>query len=221
MWMMALGVSCGCGIVLSALTARDHWTMKNYCCHYAAMVVGILLLGWATREAVKEQLLPHPLATCIAVALPTGLCYGLYIAGLWAFFLGKAGQMVMGDDALRVRPTYDQAEAAEKARDFETAAALYREAIKADDSDPTPRRRLAEILLRQGQAEAAIQALRGAANCCVDVEAKAITIFRLVEVLLSQRKDKAAAIEELRKLASAHPGTPYAENAQSRIEALS
>lgn len=221
MALAVLGISCSFGLLLSYLTWRDDPIMERTPWQLGTATIGLGLMVCSLVAALAEDLLGNSLATCIAVSLPMGVCYAYYSAGLVGHIVARISASAMSDGQVAVKPTFDRAEAAERTGELETAAELYREAIEADGSDPVPVRRLAEVLLRQEEVDEAMAGLRRAARLCEDVEAKALTVFRIAEVITSAKGDKAAAITELRKFASEHAGTTYASNAMARVQALS
>jgi len=126
---------------------------------------------------------------------------------------------MMGDDRPAELYSFDKADVAEKQRDYQTARALYLEAIAQMPRRPEPRIRLAQLLVRLRRYEDAAEQLRTALGLVEGVEARARHAFRLAEVQVMAGQ-KEAAIKTLHQVEADAANTKYAEYARERLADL-
>lgn len=131
--------------------------------------------------------------------------------------LTAVGRSALSDGDIKVRKTYDKADGAATRGDFALAAALYREEIADDPKDAEARRRLAEVLLRQGEPEQAVEELRKAMALFSEPHEQCTVIFRLAEVLREELKDDEAAAELYRNVLRQCPKGRHADYARERL----
>ena len=157
---------------------------------------------------------------------PVTICTFLVLAACSMFFLAHvvgmpvANLLVGTASAIKLRRTYDQAEAAEARRDYAGAERLYLEAIPEDEKDPEPLRRLADLYVKMERWDEASTFLRRAVDLTHDIEAKFMLIFQLADMLDEDLTNPAAALAELERLARDHPHARGIEYVTPRIESL-
>ena len=136
------------------------------------------------------------------------------------FFWG--GQFVRGlsgaDEPVRFAKTYTAAEKAVADGNFKRAIMLYRRELERDPGDLEAARRLAEVLLRDGQVDKAIGELRLAATKAEDPEDEVDLILWVSDLLLNKKLDFETALADLDILRNKLKGTPAGERAQKRFQ---
>ncbi|MCP3886651.1 MAG: tetratricopeptide repeat protein [Propionibacteriaceae bacterium] len=150
-------------------------------------------------------------AIIIACNMPAILC-------LVSSNLTKLARFATSDDNLVVRKQYCQAAGAEARNDLDEAARLYREEIRNDPEDAEVHRHLAEVLLKQGQSDGALDQFHMAIAMFEEKRDRAATMFRLGEVLEDELNKPNAAREVFDKIIRECPGTPFATHARKRWE---
>jgi hypothetical protein len=138
--------------------------------------------------------------------IPCGLFWGASYAYFFATFVVRLRTWGMGDADLKVVPTFDQAEAAERRKDFQGALALYQDAAKRHPENAEIRRRLGEAYLRVGDEDHGVMELRAAMGLVEDPEKKMTVAFRVVDILVERKKDVFNAELILQSLEKDHPG---------------
>ena len=159
---------------------------------------------------------PH----AVFAVLPAGLIWGGSFAYFFASLIMRLRTWGLGDHKLRVEPTFDQAEAAEKRGDLRTAVELYTQAARANPEHAETRRRLGEAYLKAGDADQAIMELRAAMGLVTDAEKKMTVAFRVTDLLVERKRDVFNAEMILRSLEKDHAGTRVADLARARRERL-
>lgn len=194
--------------------------------YVAGLIGGLLLGGWATagsfgaaREAGGAMAAAGTALGGAWALLLGGLLHAGFVAKSVAELIGEMGRRGRGDHQLVVKKTFDQAEAAEKKRDWGTAERLYREEADKDPADGDVRARLAEVLHKQGRTEEAARVLAEAIPLIDEPEKKAPLAFRLSEIhVKAGQKDSAKAV--LQSAVEALAGTRYEAFARKRLEGL-
>lgn len=157
----------------------------------------------------------------------TGLVFAPGVC-FYTWFLAHAiGQLVMagkneamGDTGLQVAPTYHQAEAAEKRRDFAEAERLYLLAVAERPADTEAKRRIAELHVLRGDLEAAARAYRALISDTPDPEEASLLVFRLSDLLSGRMGRREEALALLQGFERRHPQSKAAAYARERAGRL-
>ena len=227
--IMAMGIVIAVSCLWSGLTCWNPALVKNDFFRYAGMLgilAGWIMLGSAAAGRIFGS---SPGGSLGAIGSSLGLAVMFLIVGLcslpWLpfilrvieFYVERGAVVAMSDHRLRIRPTYSKAEAAEAQKNFEGAAVAYREIIAEHPKDPEPRRRLAEVAAREGDAETATRAMAEALRLTGDVGEKYMLVIRLAELHADLARDIPAAIRALESVLQAHPKHPSGDFARQRL----
>ena len=139
-----------------------------------------------------------------------GIPFVSYMVGEW---FDHAARSLTGEASMKVRPSYDLAEKAEREGRIDDALRLYRE--QTSGTDPEPWRRMGELLLSKGDREAAIDAFRAALAKIQEPEPYATLAFRISD--LETRPDEARRL--LEDVARRFPGSRFESHARGRLAA--
>jgi hypothetical protein len=131
--------------------------------------------------------------------------------------VGRVGRGALGLDQIVLRKSYDKAEGAESRGDLAEAERLYRQELEADPEDAEARRRLAELLVRQGRPQEAVPEFEAVVEQVEDREKRYGTAFRLAEVLGDELGRKREAEELYRRIVEEDPRGRHAQYARSRL----
>lgn len=172
--------------------------------------------------AVSSQGTPVPMGFLFgfiksAIAL---FCSGYVFVCIVRFYVETWSTMLMGDHRLRVPKTYDRAEAAEKAMDYELAASLYKSDLQDDPADGEAYRRLAEIYVKMSDFHAALTNFQNALNCTLERDRRCAVLMRLADLYAGYLGDIDAAADQLQTILHQYPGSKHAGYAHARLEAL-
>jgi tetratricopeptide (TPR) repeat protein len=193
-----------CWITLRTEHLRDDGRFHSAVLVYLVLAGGLLNfamgLGWQSVIAV----------------LPAGFMYGIPLGYFFAVWVMRLRMMAVGDHKLKVEPTFDQAEAAEKRGDMEAALRLYRAAAMGQPGHAETRRRLGEAYLKAGDADQAIAELRAALGLIEDPEKKMTLAFRVTDLLVEKKQDTFNAGLILNELERDYAGTRVADLARAR-----
>lgn len=154
--------------------------------------------------------------TGVAAVVPAGMIYGGSVAYFFAVWVVRMRTMALGDHKLKVEPTFDQAEAAERRGDLEAAIRLYRAAALAQPGHAETRRRLGEAYLKSGDDDQGIAELRAALGMVEDPEKKMALGFRVADLLVEKKRDVFNADLILRELERDYAGSRVAELSKAR-----
>lgn len=119
---------------------------------------------------------------------------------------------------LRVPNTYDRAEAAEKARQWDRAIRLYREASLRDPGDAVPWLRIAEVEYRRGRPAEAASACREAL-LFLEGRQRAAAVFRIAEFETEAGRPEVAR-GLLQEYLESEPDDELKNYARSRLRAM-
>ena len=199
----------GGGIATCWITLRTEYLRDDGRFHSAVLVYAVLAgvlfnlamgMGWESVIAV----------------IPAGFMYGIPIGYFFAVWVVRMRTMALGDHKLKVEPTFDQAEAAERRGDMEAALRLYRAAAMGQPGHAETRRRLGEAYLKSGDADQAIAEMRAALGLIEDPEKKMALAFRVTDLMVEKKNDAFNAGLILRELERDYEGTRVAELAKAR-----
>ncbi|MBI2919976.1 MAG: hypothetical protein HYY18_02705 [Planctomycetes bacterium] len=203
----------GGGIALAAIVLRtEHLREKGL------LQAGALVWCVGTGAFLSRVLGDGPIF--LAAVIPGGFVYGGCFAYFFAGLILRLRTWGLGDATLKVEPTFDQAEAAEKRQDWEGALRLYRIAAQKEPQHAETRRRLGEAYLRVEDLDQGIMELRAAMGLSEDPEKKVTVAFRVCDLLVERKSDAFNAELILRSLEKDHAGTRVAELARIRREKL-
>jgi len=219
---VAFGALFLIGVVFSWLHAKERLP-ENRLFYFVGVIAFIFLCSFAVGRSVIWPTSQYDIGRAIvALALPAA-CASSWVPFLWGamgLLIFRVARELMGNDRTAEACSFSKADVAEKQRDYQTAKALYLEAIKQMPRRPEPRIRLAELLIRLRRYEGAADQLRSALDLVKGVEARARHAFRLAEVqVMAGQKD--AAIETLHRVEADAADTKYAEYARERLAGLS
>ena len=191
---------------------------------FRALGFALIPAGWCLMASgsLGSSVSPDPQSLALALLLG-GVCslsWIVFILHAMRHGVGRAAAWAMSDDRLVLRPAYSKAEAAETRREFADAEAAYRELILEHPADPEPRRRLAELSVKQGNVDVAVEAMTAAVALTRDVGDKFLLAIRLSELQADLAHDPGGAIATLEILVKANPVHRAAEFARKRIALL-
>ncbi|MEK7467408.1 MAG: tetratricopeptide repeat protein [Planctomycetota bacterium] len=199
----------GGGIATSWITLRTEFLRDDGRFHSAAITYGVL------AGALFNYAMGPGWEAVIAV-LPAGFLYGIPVGYFFAVWVMRMKTMAVGDHKLKVEPTFDQAEAAERRGDMEAALRLYRAAAQGQPGHAETRRRLGEAYLKSGDADQAIAEMRAALGLVEDPEKKMALAFRVTDLMMEKKNDTFNAGLILQELERDYQGTRVAELAKAR-----
>ncbi len=205
------------GLVYTRIAFSDMQLTRKLYFWVAGLVGGVALAGLTGVVALSTGLG----GTIIAVISLTlgGICHCGFVAKAGAELIFEAARRAKGDHLLVVEKTYDQAEAAEKRRDWDTAERLYRAEVDGDPADAQARIRLGEIYLKLDRVDEATLLFAAALPLLDEPEQQGPLAFRLSEIY-----SKSGKLEQAREVLSAAvsdlAGTRYEAFAQKRLDSL-
>lgn len=141
-----------------------------------------------------------------------GVPFLMFMVGEW---FDGAARSLRGLDSMKLRPSYDLAEKAEREGRVDDALALYREHASRAPSDPEPRRRIGDLRLSKGELPAALDAFRAALVLIEEPEPYATLAFRIAD--LDPRPEEARRL--LEEVARRFPGSRFEGHARTRLAA--
>lgn len=176
----------------------------------------VAVLLWLVMSGIVMNLGIGLSLLMVAAATPAGLLYAGTLAYFFSTLVLRIRTMSVGDHKLKVEPTFDQAEAAEKRGDMEAAVRLYQASVKGHPEHAESRRRLGEAYLRGGDVDNGIQELRAALGFVEDPERKMALAFRVADLLVEKKADTFNAGMILQSLERDFAGTRIEELARAR-----
>lgn len=219
-FMLAIAYNCGlCWSLHLDLSVNGVLLRRCRWFQWVAFVGILLFDGIALGAFFSDMGLGHAfllLPVCGILAL-TLLPFTLFMIGE---LTEAARRSAMSEDNIRVEKTFDQVEAAKKQHDWARAETLLREAIEEDPDDPAPHRRVADVLLERGDLDGCLRELRQAAALTKEPEPKAVTLFRLADLLAERANDLEGAEAAAKAVLHEFPGTKYVAMAQARLDRL-
>ena len=164
----------------------------------------------------------YPVAQAVGPLLVIPLAFAGLLLGfpyLW-FLIGEwfdtAARSASGVESMKVLPTYDLAEKAEREGRLDDALALYREKASLHPAEPEPRRRIGELLLSKGEIPAALDAFNAALAGIAEPEPYSTLAFRVADLEAREgRRDDAR--RRLAEVARRFPGTRFEAYARERL----
>ncbi len=199
----------GGGLAAGYVTLRTEHLRDDGRFHVAVILWAILSGGLFHRANGMSW-------TGVVAVVPAGMIYGGSVAYFFAVWVMRMRTMAVGDHKLKVEPTFDQAEAAERRGDMEAAIRLYRAAALGQPGHAETRRRLGEAYLKSGDDDQGIAELRAALGMVEDPEKKMALGFRVADLLVEKKRDIFNAELILRELERDYSGTRVAELSKAR-----
>jgi len=216
MEMIAILALACYGVLLSYLSVRDFSPLEKVPCCLLALGGTLGLMTWASKLCLAAR---YPwLLAFLLVGVVTGLTHPFFLAKFFSNLIAGTVGGMSSDRNLKVRPTYDRAEAAAKTGDLELAVELYAEGAQQHPQDPTPHLRLADIAIQHNQWQSAADHLEHAAGIAKDLGEKRAAIFRLADLLSTKVNRPEAARQTLQQFIDKHPDSKEAEFARQRLE---
>ncbi|MEK7867509.1 MAG: tetratricopeptide repeat protein, partial [Planctomycetota bacterium] len=212
--MLAVTYNVGLAYAMRLDVAVNGTVLKRCRWFQVLAFLGILLFdGMALRAFFSNMNMAGAF-----MILPVCGILGMTLLPFVLFMVGEgvdaARRSAMSEDNIKVERTYDQVEAAIKQRDFARAETLLREAMEEDPGAPEPHRRVADVLLAKGDLGGCVRELKQAAALTRDAEPKAVTMFRIADLLIERGNDPAGAEAAVKAVLYEFPGTKYVEMAQ-------
>lgn len=162
----------------------------------------------------------YPVAQAVGPLLVLPVAFAGFVLGVpfLVFLVGEwfdgAARSLRGVSSMKVRPTYDLAEKAEREARVDDALDLYREQGALHAADPEPRRRIGELLLSKGERAAAIDAFRAALALIEEPEPYATLAFRIADL---EGPEEARRL--LEDVVRRFPGSRFEGHARTRLAA--
>ena len=201
------------GLLLLTLALLDVKFVRHTCFFAVALGAIIFLLArtfvWGAGAGIPFLLL------AVVASLPAGFYIGICAGGIlydMFDFFSLAG--------LRVKKTFDQGDAAVQRHDYDEAERLYQAALKDNRSNVELRRRLADLYVTTHSFDEAIAELREVGRLSKRPENICLAAFERAEILADEKKDIAAAIEEIRAVLKRFPDGASAVFARERLAQL-
>ena len=201
------------GLLLLTLGLLDVKFVRHTCFFAVALGAIIFLLArtfvWGAGAGIPFLLL------AVVASLPAGFYIGICAGGIlydMFDFFSLAG--------LRVKKTFDQGDAAVQRHDYDEAERLYQAALKDNRSNVELRRRLADLYVTTHSFDEAIAELREVGRLSKRPENICLAAFERAEILADEKKDIAAAIEEIRAVLKRFPDGASAVFARERLAQL-
>jgi len=146
--------------------------------------------------------------------------YGLFLAHSLSLAVMGLRSFLLSDENITIRKEFWAAQRAERNKEFEKAADLYREEIQKDSKDSEARRRLAELFVRMGRPEDAVRELKRAIEVCEEDDYASSTMLRLAELVERELGDPRRATQILKDLLHRYPCSYFAKFARERLAKL-
>ncbi len=218
--MLAITYNVGLAWAMRLDVAVDGVLLKRCRWFQGLAIAGIMLFdGMAIRSFFSDMN-----AAGAFMILPVCGILGITLLPFILFMVGEgvdaARKSAMSEDNIKVEKTYDQVDAAMKQKDFGRAETLLREAIEEEPGAPEPHRRVADLCLAKGDLPGCIRELKQAAALTKEAEPKAVTMFRIADLLLEKGNDPAGAEAAVKAVLYEFPGTKYVEMAQTRLDRM-
>lgn len=203
----------GGGVVAAMIVMRSEFLRdKGW---FQALVV---LWGVSTGTLFNYAFGRNPASTFFMI--PAGLFYGPCVAYFFATTILWLRMRALGDHKLKVEPTFDQAEAAERRQDMPAALRLYQAAAQANPGHAETRRRLGEAYLKSGDKDSGIAEMRTSLGLVEDPEKKMSLAFRVADLLVELKQDRFNADMILREIERDYSGSRIGELAKARRSRL-
>ena len=174
-------------------------------------------MHWAVAAAGRIN--PYSIIMFLPIAVlavfPAG-CYMGVVAGHVLYDIFDFFSLT----GLKVKKTFDQADAAMQRHDYDEAERLYRAALKDNQSNVELRRRLAGLYATTRRFDEALAELREVGRLSERPEDVYLAAFERAEILADEKKDIAAAIEEIRAVLERFPASTSAVFARERLARL-
>ena len=216
MELIAVVILACYGVLLSYLSVRDFAPLESVPCSLLAFGGTLGLMVWATKLCLAAR---YPwLFAFLLVGVATGLTHSYFLATLFGGLVAGTIRGFGGDGNLKVRPTYDKAEAAVKTGDLELAVTLYAEGAQTHPHDPTPHLRLADIAAQLSQWEPAVEHMKHAIDIAKEPGERSAAVFRLADLLNAKMRRPEAARQTLQQFIDRYPDSKEAEFARQRLD---
>ena len=153
----------------------------------------------------------------------------LFVSFAYAPFLGyccvraifRLKSILLSEDALVVRKRWWAAETAKRRKDFQKAAAIYKEESDENPSDVETRRRLAEVLVELKRFDDAIGELEEGISLCQEDDSGSSLMLRMADIIERDLGEKERSARVLRDLIERYPNSYYAKFARERLQRMS
>jgi tetratricopeptide (TPR) repeat protein len=199
------------GGVAAGMIVLKHEQLRDKGAFHVAVLLWCLLMG-ALFHYASGAMTPDS----IFGVMPAGLLYGPCFAYFFSVWFMRVRTWGVSDHKLKVEPTFDQAEAAEKRGDMPAALRLYQSAAQGSPGHAETRRRLGEAYLKSGDADSGIAEMRTALGMIEDPEKKMVLAFRVVDLLIERKADTFNSDLILRELERDYSGSRVGELAKAR-----
>jgi hypothetical protein len=227
-YFISLIIECACAALIDAVFTTDSRRFdrirRDTRWHVGALCV-LMLVTINLLRSVACMELPGGMAaagTLMVVLFSIGIP-GLILTPFWIFLAveygGRFRRWMMSEHKIAPLKSYDQAEAAEKRKDFKLAIEIYFKAITDDPRDAEAHRRVAELLVSGGKTKDGVEHFRSAIALTEHAESKATLSFWLAEVLTTS-SDRAGAIGVLTAVKTEFKDTKFADYAEERLKKI-
>lgn len=207
-------ILCVYGVVITYFLYTQEWLRESWVFYVVhAFIVGGLIT--CARQAVT---LEEDMPTVLLKVTLLATCNMYVFVSFAHFIVGRTADALMSDSNVARGKTYDRADAAERQMDWQSAAALYQEALAADPKDGEAMWRLAEVYLKMGNFQAAINYFMNMLALPQDADKACAIRMRLADLYENNLRNRRAAAEQLRAIVRDHPQSKYARFARERLD---
>jgi len=177
-----------------------------------------LAVLYAARTARVEAM---AFAEIFLPLLLVSFAYAPFLGYCCAQAIFRLKSILMSEDALVVRKRWWAAETAKRRKDFQKAAAIYKEESDENPSDVETRRRLAEVLVELKRFDDAIGELEEGITLCQEDDSGSSLMLRMADIIERDLGEKERSARVLRDLIERYPNSYYAKFARERLQRMS
>jgi tetratricopeptide (TPR) repeat protein len=186
---------------------------------FVPVALGCTVSGELTAVLLASTIAPSILA--LVPMLFMTFAYASVLAHCCTHAIFRLNSILMSDDALVVRKRWWAAETAKRRKDFQKAAAIYKEESDENPRDVETRRRLAEVLVELKRFDDAIGELEEGISLCQEDDSGSSLMLRIADIIERDLGEKERSVRVLRDLVERYPNSYYAKFARERLQRMS
>ena len=219
--MLPFVLICGLGAVAAVLFHLRADLQRNVIVlgvYFALFASGCLWFVCSVGASISGPV--GAIFALFTVIVGLGFALAMNAVSLWSFadcVIDIVMKTASGDIHIKVKRTYDRAEAAQARHDYETALSLYRKVLEDDPKDREAHRRIGELCLTMGRTEEATEALRRVIAASETENEWCAGVLRLAEVLGEELGRPGEARDLYESIIKRYPRGRHAGYACSRM----